>query len=326
MECSNIRRSLSAYLDGELKGGEAAQIRAHLAKCSSCRAELHFLERLSAATTEAFSQAPFDKGLVNRTFVKIKEREAIAKRSFAFGKLVFAAASVLAAVAIVLLASNYVSDTGRGGPAALAVGTGGSAFVRHAGSSAWRKLGLGDRLYSGDVLKNASTGFVSLRTPGGSKLVLNHDTSVQMGADPPTATCELISGEVFVEVNNEPFRILCDGATVTVNGTSFSVRKDFGKAVVTVLKGLVTCASGRVQVKIGAGQQSVALAGRAPSEPVSIDTTRALNWRLRAAAASVTPAASVPPAVRRPAPWIPVGAGGDLPYDQPLEPPKRRDK
>jgi ferric-dicitrate binding protein FerR (iron transport regulator) len=325
VECREARRNLSAYLDGELSAEKSAAVRSHLPRCPSCRAELHFLERLWAITTKALSQAPFDNTLVEKTFVKIKERRAAVRRSFASSRLAYAAAMVIAAAAIVLLASYYLGDTGRK-PAALAVDTAESAFVRRAGSSAWQKLGLSDRLYGGDVVKNASTGLVTLKTPRESKLVLNHNTSVQMGADPSTASFDLIRGELFAHVNKEPFLVRCDGATVTVSGTSFSVRKNAGRAVLTVHEGLVSYASGRKEVKVRAGQQSVVITGRAPSEPVVVDSGRELEWLLGAAAASVSRPAVPAPAFVQPGIKIPPGPDPGLPFDRPLTKPEKEKK
>ncbi|MFQ5720474.1 MAG: zf-HC2 domain-containing protein [Acidobacteriota bacterium] len=46
---SHPTEALSAYLDGELAGGERADVEAHLAACASCAAELADLRRLAAA-------------------------------------------------------------------------------------------------------------------------------------------------------------------------------------------------------------------------------------------------------------------------------------
>lgn len=43
MSTHRIERQLSAYLDGELAAEDAAEVRAHLAGCESCRAEVESL-------------------------------------------------------------------------------------------------------------------------------------------------------------------------------------------------------------------------------------------------------------------------------------------
>jgi hypothetical protein len=234
-------------------------------------------------------------------------------------RFALAAAVVIAVASIVLLASYYTGDTGRY-DAALAVGTSESAFVKHTGSSAWRELILGDRLYGGDVVKNSSEGLVTLRTPNGSSLVLKKNTSVQMSADSPTASFVLIEGEVYAEVNREPFRILCDGTTVSVKGTRFSVKKELGAATVTVLEGLVACSSAETEVLVGPGQRSVVPAGSRPSEPVGIDSVRELQWALEAPIPAA-PAAVAPRPGVRPGPVGALEPPPGLHPDQPLVPP-----
>ncbi len=46
MTCDRTRARLSAFVDGELPPGEAAEVREHLASCPSCRAEEAELLRL----------------------------------------------------------------------------------------------------------------------------------------------------------------------------------------------------------------------------------------------------------------------------------------
>jgi len=41
-------KTLNAYLDGELAGGEREQVEAHLGTCETCRVEVETLQRASA--------------------------------------------------------------------------------------------------------------------------------------------------------------------------------------------------------------------------------------------------------------------------------------
>jgi hypothetical protein len=47
--CEEIRRMLGPWLDGELGGSEAEQVRAHLEQCPACLAERSRLERIGAS-------------------------------------------------------------------------------------------------------------------------------------------------------------------------------------------------------------------------------------------------------------------------------------
>jgi len=44
MECREIRKRLSAYLDGELKQGEWERVANHVTSCSNCGRELRALQ------------------------------------------------------------------------------------------------------------------------------------------------------------------------------------------------------------------------------------------------------------------------------------------
>jgi hypothetical protein len=146
-----------------------------------------------------------------------------------------------------------------------------------------------------------------------------------MSAGSPTASFILIEGEVYAEVNKEPFRVLCDGTTISVKGTRFSVRKEMGAATVTVLEGLVACNSAAREVVVGPGQQSFIPAGSPPSEPFGIDSVRELEWVLKAPKPAVPTAITPRPGVR-PGPAGPLEPPPGLRPDQPLVPPGREDE
>ncbi len=52
MNCKGTRKRLSAYLDGEVSGGEEAGIREHLAACPRCTGELAALRRVDGVLDE----------------------------------------------------------------------------------------------------------------------------------------------------------------------------------------------------------------------------------------------------------------------------------
>ena len=69
MNCERCLEQLSARLDGELPAGEAAELEAHLAQCSSCRARAQQLEQLHGdfpALEELEAPAGFAQGVMDR--------------------------------------------------------------------------------------------------------------------------------------------------------------------------------------------------------------------------------------------------------------------
>ena len=69
MNCERCLEQLSARRDGELPAGEAAELEAHLAQCSSCRALAQQLEQLHGdfpALEELEAPAGFAQGVMDR--------------------------------------------------------------------------------------------------------------------------------------------------------------------------------------------------------------------------------------------------------------------
>src|SRR5919108_6471940 len=48
----HVTEWLSAYADGELRGSQLQQVKAHLAECEACQVELESLDRLSSLLRE----------------------------------------------------------------------------------------------------------------------------------------------------------------------------------------------------------------------------------------------------------------------------------
>ena len=73
MNCERCLEQLSARLDGELPAGEAAELEAHLAQCSSCLALAQQLEQLHGdfpALAELEAPAGFAQGVMDRVRTK----------------------------------------------------------------------------------------------------------------------------------------------------------------------------------------------------------------------------------------------------------------
>ena len=72
-DCEEIKKSLGAWLDGELAAAEAGEIRLHLEECASCLAEKARLERIDSSLKDALEAkaaqvafAPFWAGVGQR--------------------------------------------------------------------------------------------------------------------------------------------------------------------------------------------------------------------------------------------------------------------
>ena len=58
MDCEQVRAKLSAYLDGELPAGQAAELSAHLAQCTDCTAQLDALRRADRIAADSLEERP----------------------------------------------------------------------------------------------------------------------------------------------------------------------------------------------------------------------------------------------------------------------------
>ncbi|MCX7804667.1 MAG: zf-HC2 domain-containing protein, partial [Planctomycetota bacterium] len=117
--CGKIRDLLSEYLDGELDGRAAGEVRSHLASCESCRRELDRLQRVSAAV-RALPRVPAPEGLARRVAIRLAAEAgprapAIRRRPPAARMWIPAAAAALLvlSVTISLMARYWREDVGR---------------------------------------------------------------------------------------------------------------------------------------------------------------------------------------------------------------------
>jgi transmembrane sensor len=117
-----------------------------------------------------------------------------------------------------------------------------------------------------------------------STLRLNTDTSVAARYSRSQRLVEIERGEVLFEVAHEsarPFRVVAGPASVLAVGTTFSVYRQAGSTLVTVLQGRVrvsTAAAGSTSVSVGAGEQVRMMDGAPPQPPTPADVQRNTAW------------------------------------------------
>ncbi|MEP6625981.1 MAG: zf-HC2 domain-containing protein [Acidimicrobiia bacterium] len=105
MDCSDIRSSVSAALDGEDSGMSDSMVRGHLAECTACRAysadvsDLHRMVRVQPATPEIDRTHAILAALPRR---EPAPTSADHMRSLRFATFVIASVQLVAAVPLVL--------------------------------------------------------------------------------------------------------------------------------------------------------------------------------------------------------------------------------
>ena len=124
----------------------------------------------------------------------------------------------------------------------------------------------------------------SWRLGDNSTLRLNTDTSVTARYTHSQRLIEIERGEVLFEVAHEsarPFRVVAGTASVLAVGTTFSVYRQGGSTLVTVVQGRVgvsTVTAASTSVNAGAGEQVRVIDGQLPQPPTPADVQRSTAW------------------------------------------------
>ena len=127
----------------------------------------------------------------------------------------------------------------------------------------------------------------SWRLGDNSTLRLNTDTSVTARYTRSQRLIEIERGEVLFEVAHEsgrPFRVVAGTTSVLAVGTTFSVYRQVGSTLVTVVQGRVgvaTLTAGSKSVIAGAGEQVRVMDGEPPHPPTPADVQRSTAWLQR---------------------------------------------
>lgn len=112
MKCVDVISKLSAYADGELRGGDAARLKAHLECCESCRKRLEAMTLLQSRLGKTL-QAPIDApDFSDQVMVLLPERSRPCYLKLAWAGAAAICMAVLVAV-ILSLCAVQPRDDGR---------------------------------------------------------------------------------------------------------------------------------------------------------------------------------------------------------------------
>lgn len=112
MKCSQIKKKLSAYLDGEIEASERESIARHLKTCTSCRAELAALVQVkdTLSVLPGMAAPPF---FMTRLRQRIKDEKSWVERPMSILEKIRRAAVYAAAFAGVVVSLFAGSQMGR---------------------------------------------------------------------------------------------------------------------------------------------------------------------------------------------------------------------
>ena len=298
--CPNRYRELMyKVVDGTASEEETAELRSHIAECDVCRGLFERVRLLDSLLREGMSGRRFD-GVWERVRGRMRVR-----RVAWYVKL--GAVAAAAAVVISLLILPFGSSH------AVAVAES-DLLVEYEGVI--KKAGAGEALRAGAVVRNSGGSPVSFRTRRGSHLILGVESALRLLEGARFGVC-LLSGQVRVKVNHEPFSVVCNGIEVSVCGTDFVVRRYGAGVEVEVFEGRVRFEAAGKMVFLEAGETGFARWGCPPFKPKRGKSVRGpsvpLNMPLPERPVSLSPQG------RPPAPL-------DLPVPKPPRPPQAQDE
>jgi transmembrane sensor len=124
----------------------------------------------------------------------------------------------------------------------------------------------------------------SWRLSDQSMLRLNTDTSVTVRYSPSERLVDVDRGEALFEVTHEahrPFRVVAGRVSALAAGTTFSVHREPGSTLVTVLQGRVAVSavgSGGGAATVEPGEQVRVIDGEPPGPVTATDVERSTAW------------------------------------------------
>lgn len=221
MDCEHIREQLGALVDGELDAAARPSVEAHLAECTTCRAEFEALNAIDAALVRAVrddrhsAQSLAERVIQQRTLTPLvaRPRESKLRRWVGYG----VAAAIGFAAAAVLFQPRENADpdrVARNGPAssiasavkapvdnllvAQLVHTAGTLLFRAQNTDEWQPVP-SDKLAnfrcpSNSAVRTESGALCELQTSTGSRIRLNEKTEISLSA---ADEIELVTGQLW---------------------------------------------------------------------------------------------------------------------------------
>lgn len=177
----------------------------------------------------------------------------------------------------------------------------GQVAVRQAGTDVWQKARLNQDLAGGDMVRTGPNSRAAILSMDESQIKLNENTvmvlrrvapspRLRLGelapaaqAGEPASLYGVTQGEIWLRNKKEQFFFELETPTVTatIRGTELTVRVlPDGATRVALLEGDVKLANRYGEVILAAGEEGLALPGRAPFKQVLVQPADAVQWSL----------------------------------------------
>lgn len=144
MNCNSIESRLSSYIDGELSGHESLTVRDHVARCSSCAAELEALRKTKALLNSVRVPEPVSSPDEVLRKIRLADREV--PRRWAVGLI---AASAVCAGLVAFSMTREQAGPGSGTGSSVSVSAADAPYT-YSGDTLAGGLPIVPAAYSGD--------------------------------------------------------------------------------------------------------------------------------------------------------------------------------
>lgn len=290
--CRQIETLLQGYIDGELSDSERVIMEEHVSDCRPCARTLKRQKHSSAALFELMEDYRLHRDLTSSVMAHLPEmdRSATAVREVnwrvkhavsRWGGLV-RLMPALAPAMIVVLAIALIYSWPRNGEIpkdSIGMVTFRNGDVMRSSDIGTERTSVDLRSYvtGGDRYETGPSAALMLSIAGPTEVKASENTRMQV-RDEREVTVE--KGHAWLHVGKDVrlFRVKTPMGDVVVFGTTFDVRVEEDRSV-------ITCGEGRVQVdngvafrELNAGDQVVLMVGKKPLDVAQVDSQMELAW------------------------------------------------
>lgn len=290
--CAQTEGLIQASLDGELSAAEQTIFDEHVAACPHCARSLERHRRCAAAIFEAYRDERLDHDLVSGVMAHLPEmdtprqvqefnwRVKQARRGpvTAFLRLAPAMApALLACLAFALYLfwpQDNAIDAEAVGVVTYRLGAVGWSTDARPGPSS---VNLRHLVKKGERYETGPDAALMLALAGQSRVKVDAGTRIKVHSD---RAMRVERGRAWFNIGRDErlFRVTTPNGDVTVFGTTFEVRVENGRTVVTVRDGRVMAENGTAFIELTGDEQSVLTAGARPLTATQVDAALEMAW------------------------------------------------
>ena len=193
--------------------------------------------------------------------------------------------TILVILSVFPIATSCGKKTGvSASSVAVVVFSTGDFEIRRAGTDSWLSGSRGITVSEGDMVRTGQSSKLVLSFSGGQEIQVNSNTYLRITSLTGNAPgMDVSQGEVWLEESGSEKGLELDtpAAVATVEGTGLNLEVEpGGTSVLTVSTGKVAFSNEQGRVLVKESEQSTAVPGKAPTEPVVVELENINSWVL----------------------------------------------